>query len=51
MDLKSEIKEFGLTSLDMDCIGVTDVERLSGASERFKQTPVIDHRFPQIHTD
>jgi len=29
VNLRDEIKEFALTTLDMDCIGITNVERLS----------------------
>ena len=41
MNLKDEVKEFGLMSLDMDCIGITDVERLSGAPEGHRPTDIL----------
>jgi epoxyqueuosine reductase len=41
MNLKDEIREFGLTTLDMDCIGVTNVERLSGAPEGHRPTDIL----------
>jgi epoxyqueuosine reductase len=41
MELKDEIKEFGQVSLDIDRIGVTNVERLSGAPEGYRPTDIL----------
>ncbi len=41
MSLKDETKEFALVSLDMDCIGVTNVERLAGAPEGHRPTDIL----------
>lgn len=41
MELKDEIKEFGYVSLDMDRIGVTNAEMLSGAPEGYRPTDIL----------
>ncbi|MCL5735973.1 MAG: 4Fe-4S binding protein [Actinobacteria bacterium] len=41
MHLRDEVKEYALTSLDMDLVGVTDVDRLSGAPAGYRPTDLL----------
>lgn len=41
MDFKQQIKDYAITALDMSLVGVTGVDRLSGAPEGYRPTDIL----------
>ena len=46
MSLKDEVKKYALTELDMDYVGITDVDRLSLAPDGHRPTDILPARGP-----